>query len=120
MRRLLRTAADLCSSAWCLAEMAAIFQRHIREGQLAHGQARELWELFESDLREQVWNLLPVSESLMRRVAIATRSLPPEVYLRAGDAVHLVSAREYGFSDIWTNDRRMLEAAPYFGVRGRS
>jgi len=120
VRRLLRAKADLCSSAWCLAEMAAIFQRHIRERQLAPGPARELWGLFEADLRDEVWNLLPVSESLMRRVAIATRSLPPDVYLRAGDAIHLVSAREYGFNDIWTNDRRMLEAAPYFGVRGRS
>jgi predicted nucleic acid-binding protein len=100
--------------------MAAIFQRHSREGHLTPRQAQELWELFEADLRGQVWNLLPVSESLMRRVAAATRTLPPDVYLRAGDAVHLVSAREYGFSDIWTSDRRMLAAAPHFGVQGRS
>jgi predicted nucleic acid-binding protein len=47
-------------------------------------------------------------------------TLPPAVFLRAGDAVQLVSALEAGEPEVWTNDRRMLAAAPHFGLVGRS
>jgi predicted nucleic acid-binding protein len=117
---MLQSESGLCSSVWCLAEMASIFQRHIRERTLTVRQAQVLWRLFDEDLSNHVWNLLPVSDSLLRRVAVAIRTLPRAAFLRAGDAVHLISAREHGFSEIWTNDRRMLEAAPYFGLQGKS
>jgi predicted nucleic acid-binding protein len=40
------------------------------------------------------------------------------VFLRAADALHLVCAREAGFSEIHTNDRHMLAAASEFGLTG--
>jgi len=46
--------------------------------------------------------------------------LPRSLYLRAGDAVHLAAAQSAGFSEIWSNDRRVLEAAPAFGLTGKS
>ena len=64
--------------------------------------------------------LLPVSASLLRDVESAMERLPPDVFLRAGDAIHLVSAREAGFTEIWSNDRRLLAAARHFGLKGRS
>lgn len=100
--------------------MASIFQRHVREGNLALRHAELLWRAFEQDLADAVWNLLPVSDALLRRTAVALRGLSPKVFLRAGDALHLVAAREHGFSEVWTNDRRMLLAAPHLGLRGRS
>ena len=33
---------------------------------------------------------------------------------------HLVTAADSGFTEIWTNDRHMLAAAPHFGLAGRS
>jgi len=42
------------------------------------------------------------------------------MYLRAGDAIHLAAAQEAGFTEIWTNDRRLIEAAPAFGLTGKS
>jgi len=44
----------------------------------------------------------------------------PDLFLRTADAVHLATAQQIGESDVWTNDRHMLAAAPYFGLRGRS
>ena len=41
-------------------------------------------------------------------------------YLRSGDAIHIVSAAEAGFNEIWTNDRHMLTAAASFGIAGRT
>jgi predicted nucleic acid-binding protein len=41
------------------------------------------------------------------------------MYLRAGDAIHSAAAEEAGFTEIWSNDRRLLEAAPAFGLTGK-
>jgi hypothetical protein len=47
-------------------------------------------------------------------------SAPPDLFLRTADAVRLMTAHEIGESSVWTNDRHMLAAAPYFGLTGRS
>jgi predicted nucleic acid-binding protein len=120
VRGLVRGETALYSSAWCLAEVACALHRHVREGSLTKQQASKLAAIFRADVDEGVWLLMPVSDALLRKVEIATRNLPRDVFLRAGDAVHLVSARDAGFSEIWTNDRHLLAAAPHFGLRGRT
>ena len=81
---------------------------------------RRLENFFSADVQDGLFTLLPLSESLLRKVQLAMQELPPDVFLRAGDAVHLVSAREAGFTEIWSNDRRLLAAARHFGLKGRS
>ena len=120
VRTLVRAEADLQTSALCLAEMACIFQRHIREKGLTRAQALQLRQAFFEDIENGVWALLPVSDGLLRKVDLAVRSLPAETYVRAGDAIHLVSARDTGFSEIWSNDRHLLNTARHFGLRGMS
>jgi predicted nucleic acid-binding protein len=64
--------------------------------------------------------MVPVSEPILRQVELLTRSLPKTTPLRAGDAIHIVSAVEAGFNEIWTNDRHLLAAADHFALKGRS
>ena len=111
---------NLQSSALCLAEMACIFHRHIRERALTRNQVRQLRSAFLDDIENGAWLLHPVSDALIRRVEVAVRSLPSTLFVRAGDAIHLVTARDAGFSEIWTNDRHLLGAARHFGLRGRT
>lgn len=120
VRKLATGASGLYSSAWCVAELACVFHRHVREGSIRQDQAAELRHLFLRDLQNGVWMLLPVSETLLYRVEAAVESLPRHAYLRAGDAVHLVTAQEAGFPEIWSNDSRLLAAAAFFGLAGRS
>jgi predicted nucleic acid-binding protein len=47
-------------------------------------------------------------------------SAPRDLFIRTADAVHLATAHEAGERDVWTNDRHMLAAAPYFGLTGQS
>jgi predicted nucleic acid-binding protein len=42
------------------------------------------------------------------------------LFLLAGDAIHLAAAREAGFAEIWSNDRRLIQAAPAFGLSCKS
>ncbi len=120
VRTLVAGRLGLTSSAWCLAEMACIFQRHVREGSLTRAQGMRLRKLFQGDATSGIWNLVPVSGSVLEEVGHRIARLRPDVYLRAGDAVHLVTAKEAGFHEVWTNDRHMLAAAAHFGLAGRS
>ena len=120
VRRVARDADQLCSSIWCLPEVACVFHRHVREKSLSVEQAGRLQRAFRLDRENSVWQLLPVTEDLLRRIEALVPKLPSSLLLRAGDAVHLVSARDAGFQDIWSNDRRLLAAAPHFDLKGRT
>lgn len=108
------------SSALAWAEMACLFHRQIREKSLARRVVLDLQAQFREDVDQGVWTLWPVSDALLGSVDAALRQFPAEIFLRAGDAVHLLTARHAGFTEIWSNDRHLLRAAPHFGLQGRS
>jgi predicted nucleic acid-binding protein len=116
VRELAQQADGLYSSAICIAEMACLAHRKVREGPITPADAVIRRDLFLDD----VSNGVPVTERLLRRVEATTRALPPSCYLRTFDALHLVTAADCGFVEVWTNDRHMLAAAPHFGLTGRS
>lgn len=120
VRALARSASGLATSAWCRAELASVFHRHLREGGLKRSHVSLLIEMFDTDVGNGVWHLIPLSDDLLRAVASRIARLPRSVYIRGGDAVHLASADAAGFTEIWTNDRHMLAAAPHFGLVGRT
>ena len=120
VRAFARGVTGLTSSAWCRAELACVFQRHVREGRLRRSDARAIHQVFLDDVVDGAWTLLPVSAETLERVEEHVRRLRKNVFLRAGDAVHLATAVAAGFREVWTNDRHMLAAARSFGLRGRS
>lgn len=120
VRELARGASGLSTSAWCRAEIACVFHRHLRGGSLTPTQVRTLATMFEDDVGDGVWDIIPLSEGLLRSVADRVARLPRSVYIRGGDAVHLVSAQTAGLTEIWSNDRHLLAAAPHFGLTGRT
>lgn len=120
VRELARSASGLYSSALCVAELACVFHRQVREGSIAPSLAAVLRGYFLEDIKNEVWALIPVTDLLLHRVEFLTRNLPVSCHIRAGDAIHLVSAVELGFEEIWTNDRHLLAAAACVGLKGRS
>jgi hypothetical protein len=93
---------------------------YCRDGVSDAAHAALRWDLFLEDVGNGVIAAIPVTERLLRRVEASTRGLPPSCHLRTLDALHRVTAADFGFTDIWTNDRHMLAAAPHFGLIGRS
>jgi predicted nucleic acid-binding protein len=120
VRQVIGQAPLRISSTWVIAEVTCVFHRHVREGVLSGSQAQGLLDAFLRHIHDDVWRLIPVTERLLRRASYLVSNLPAGVFLRAGDAVHLTTAAEYGEPEIWTNDRHLLAAAPHFGVTGRS
>jgi predicted nucleic acid-binding protein len=125
VRNLVRKADAIFSSLWAFAEFHAVLHRRVREGAGSAGSfsakdARDLAARFSAHLEDGLWTLVPVSEALLRRTSALMVAAPRDVFIRTADAVHLTTAREMGEHDVWTNDRHMLAAAPYFGLAGRS
>lgn len=120
VRELVRGADKIHSSVWALAEFHAVLHRRVREGVVSSEDAGDLASRFSGHSRDGLWNFIPVNEALLRRTGILIISAPGEIFLRTADAVHLATAQELGERDVWTNDRHMLAAAPYFGLTGRS
>ena len=120
VRVLVQNADIIYSSLWAFAEFHAVLHRHIREAAFPRGDARSLAARFSAHIEEGLWNLVPVTEALLRRTSALMLSAPRGIFLRTADAVHLATAHELGEREVWTNDRHMLAAAPHFGMLGRS
>ena len=120
VRNMVRLPIPLYSSALCVSEVTCAIHRRYREALLTKRQTQDLAARFREHVERGTWTLVPVSQRLLWEVHEMISRLPAGIFLRSADAIHLASARTAGFSEVWTNDRHMLEAAEQFGLRGRS
>ena len=120
VREVIATTTVIRTSAWARLELASVFHRHVREGQLTTAEAQEGMHVFSSDVAEGFWELIPVTERLIHKAATLIRALPRHLPLRAGDAMHVASALDAGEPELWTNDRHLLAVANHFGLIARS
>lgn len=101
-------------------EVAQVFHRKFREGHITRSDARALFSQFEADCAAGLWTWLPLTDGLIAETVTAFRRLPPAAALRTVDAIHLVTAKQHGMKVVYTNDRRMLDAAKHFQLRAKS
>ena len=120
VRELVRKADNVYSSLWAFAEFHAVLHRRVREGAATARDARDLASRFAEHVEGGLWNLIPITETLLRRTGALIASAPSNLFLRTADAVHLTTAQEARQYEVWTNDRHMLAAAGYFGLKGCS
>ncbi len=120
VRSLAKSAHGIRSSQWAIAEFHAVLHRQLREGFISKKDVRSVAAAFQAHVSIKFWVLAPVREGLLREMGALLVAAPPDLYLRAADAVHLTTAKEMGDAEVWTNDRHMLKACGYFGLAGRS
>jgi predicted nucleic acid-binding protein len=120
VRELARGSEGLASCEAARLEVFAAVHRHLREGDLQAAHVRQILDRFEKDEREGVWSWYPVTSELVRAASHRFRTLGKKVYLRALDALHLECASAAGFSEVYTNDRHMVAAAPHFAIVPRN
>lgn len=113
-------ARTIATSSLCIAEFTCTIHRSFRDGVLTAKATGTLRRQFAEDIEAATWTLLPITERVLWKVEMLIQHLPKSAFLRAGDAIHLASAIEAGFDEIWTNDRHLLAAAKHFGLKGRS
>ncbi len=110
---------DRLAVAWHgRAEFASILLRKRREGSDSPEQLASLTDQFQSDCRMGFIEFLPLTEGVMTRLETVLASAPATTNIRAADALHLACAAEHGFTEVYSNDRLFLAAAPLFGLTG--
>jgi len=101
-------------------ECRAAVHRHLREGKLSAPQAQLVHQVMDQDDAAKLWTWLPLTDALIADANAEFKKLPPTVFLRSADALHLVSARSQGLKEIYSNDRHLLAAAAQFGLIGKN
>lgn len=113
-----RRAAEALGEVHCAAlgraEVATALHRKLREGALSEAAFREVIAQFEDDCSHDLWTWIPLTATILAATVAVVRQVPKSVFIRGADAVHLVCARESGFTEIYTGDRQMTLAAPHF------
>ena len=108
----------LCIAAHGRAEYASAAFRKVREGFATQSEYQLAIAQVKADAATGNLKFLPLTEVILDRVEQAFASAPANTYLRAADALHLATAAEHGFTEIHSNDKHLLAAAPLFGLAG--
>jgi predicted nucleic acid-binding protein len=101
-------------------ELHAAFHRHFREQNITREQYTAVIEQFELDEKNHLWKWLPISEAVMETVTAAFKRMPPDIFLRTADALHLATAAVNAAQTCYSNDGRLLKAAAYFTVKAEN
>jgi predicted nucleic acid-binding protein len=110
---------DRLAIAWHgRAEFASTLLRKRRESSDPPEFLANLGAQFQSDCRAGLIEFIPLSEDVMTRLESVLATAPATTNLRAADALHLACAAEHGFTEVHSNDRLFLAAAPLFGLKG--
>lgn len=118
VRQLAYSADGLASCELGRLEFACIIKRHLREHNITRREAAVILKEFGEDEKNGVWHWFGMSTALVEQACEAVLRLSINVFIRAGDALHLACASENGFAEVYTNDRHMLAAATYFQLTG--
>lgn len=112
------TVIEIHSAHHGRAEFASAAFRKVREGVATPADYQRLIAQFNADIAATIIVLLPLTDSILDRVEAAFATAAATTYLRAADAVQLATAAEHGFTEIHSNDKHLLAAAPLFGLLG--
>jgi predicted nucleic acid-binding protein len=116
--RTLCSANSVASSIHALAEIPAAFHRAYRERRLDYEIFKAALIQLETDRLHESIQWLELPRSLLEGMTACYASMPATTFLRAADAIHLACAAAHGFTEVYSNDRHFLAAAPLFGLRG--
>jgi hypothetical protein len=107
----------IVSSVTARTEVIAALHRKFREGS-THAALLKAHEQFLREIEVGRIVFLMFTPSVVERVEEAFLNLPANVFLRAGDAVHLATAAEARLHEIYSNDKHLLAAAALFKLKG--
>lgn len=118
--RALAATDHLACAAHGQAEMIAAFHRKLREGAIRTATYAALIGQVQAHIEAGAFHWISQSADILSFIRKVYEKLPAAVFLRAADAVHLATAAESGFREIYSNDAHLLAAAKHFGLRGKN
>jgi predicted nucleic acid-binding protein len=116
VRRILEDADQVCVSELMRPELMSVFHRRLREGTWSRRFFLAAIRQFQHDDLAGFWAWMPVDGSVLKAAAAAFATLPPTVFLRSSDCIHLITALQNGFTDFFTFDAHQTRAAAALGL----
>lgn len=101
----------LVSSELLYAELWSALLAKERQGVLSPVNRQRVWEIFEMHLLDDIIELVNLDGEIVREAAEMIARVHPQVPLRTLDAIHLATFAGIEAGPLFTNDRRMIDAA---------
>jgi hypothetical protein len=117
VRALLEAEDQVFVSELARAELMGVFHRQLREKKWTRGKFATAARQFMSDDIAGFWTWLPLDATIVEAAAKTYLTLPEDVFLRASDCLHLVTALHHNFSEICTYDTHQSAAAATLGLK---
>jgi len=118
VRELAQNSGHIGSSILGRSETVAAMHRHYREGKIGRQAFQDACRQFQHDQDDGIFTWFPLTPDLLELVYCTFPDLPSNIFLRTGDAIHLATAAEAGFKEIYSNDKHLLAAAAIFKLKG--
>ena len=118
--RALAAADNVACAAHGNAEMIAAFHCKLREGVISQGTYAALLGQVRAHDKAGAFHWLSAGPETYGLIAEVYGRLPASVFLRAADALHLATAGQYDFLQVYSNDTHLLAAAKHFGIEGKN
>jgi hypothetical protein len=116
-----RSALDAAPAVFCSelarVELHAVFHRRLRENTWSATDFKSAVRQFQHHDVAGFWTWLPLESAILEQASHYFLTLPPSVFLRAADCIHLVSALHYRYTEIHTHDKHQIAAAAALGLR---
>jgi predicted nucleic acid-binding protein len=117
IRRLLETEDEVCLSELARVELMAVFHWRLREKKWTRDQFLAAVRQFAHDDLGGFWTWLPLNPTIVNAAAKTYATLPDAVFLRSSDCLHLMTATNHRFDEIYTYDSHQAIAAPVLGLK---
>ncbi len=105
----------LATSEWCVTEFASAMALKLRTGQLTDQLSQQAWDKFQMLCKRDI-SLLPADSTLFHQAGLTILS-PAIKNLRAGDALHLLVARENKSQGVVSLDAGLLKNAALLNIK---
>ncbi|MBI5768186.1 MAG: type II toxin-antitoxin system VapC family toxin [Verrucomicrobia bacterium] len=101
----------IVSSELLYAELWSALLAKERSGKMRPEMRQRVWEVFEMHVLDEVVELIELDGAIVREAAEVMARVHPHVPLRTLDAIHLATFAGIEAGTLFTNDRRMIDAA---------
>jgi predicted nucleic acid-binding protein len=106
----------VCVSELVRVELMGVFHRRLRDGKWSRDEFLNAAGQFAADDLGGYWTWMPLNTTIVEAAARTFTTLPTNVFLRASDCIHLVTAIHHRFAAIFTHDKHQTAAAASLGL----
>jgi len=117
VRRAFESSQQIQASELARVELMSVLHRRLREKKWTEAQFLSATNQFTRDDLAGCWKWLPLAPAVTEAAAQTFATLPANIFLRASDCIHLVTALHHKIDTIHTHDRHQAAAATTLGLK---